>query len=205
MRFSRGSQVFLTYDRAQPQRDELVLPVTIVEDAPDRTVAYLAAGTPIQKLVPADGSTLPRDTPYATVGRMKRVPAKSIWVNTNVLICWQPAWTWDVRLMWDSDSHEFLCWYVNIQDPIRRTDTGFHTTDHFVDVVVASDKSWELKDEAELEDATELGLYTADQAAEIQESLAGAIRYLESWGWPFNSDLTEFAPDSEWSIPELLT
>lgn len=203
MSFQRGDHTLLTYDRAQPARTELILPVTVLEDSPTGTMVYLSAGTRTQVLILADGSTPPRDTPYSELARMERIHGDSVWTSTDVLICWQPDWTWDVRLMWDSTSGTFLCWYVNIQDEIRRTGPGFSSTDHFLDIVVAQDKTWRLKDEAEFEDAVQLGMYTDAKVANIRNSLDQAINHVESQGWPFNTELERFTPDHDWSLPVL--
>lgn len=201
MTFQIGDRTLLTYDRAQPARTELILPVTVVEDSPDRTMVYLAAGTPTRSLLLADGSSPPRDTPYSTLAQMERKLGDSVWTSTNVLICWKPQWTWDVRLMWDAESLEFQCWYVNIQDQMRRSKTGLTNTDHFLDIVVAPDRAWTLKDEAELNDAVQLGMYTREEQAKIRESLDEAIRHVESQSWPFDTDLRGFTPDPLWDIP----
>lgn len=203
MSFQRGDHTLLTFDRAQPARTELILPVTVVDDSPDQTVVYLAAGTPTQKLVLADGSSPPRETPYSELALKERVPGKSIWIRTNVLICWQPDWTWDVRLMWDVESLEFQRWYINIQDRVRRTDTGFRTTDHFLDIVIKPDYGLTLKDEDEFGDAVKLGMYTDDEAANIRDSLDNAIKHVEVQGWPFGTGLEEFTPDKDWNLPGL--
>lgn len=200
MSYSPGEQILLTFDRKVPRRRELVLPVTIIDDSPQQTIVSITAGTPTKALMLADGSTPPRNLPYRELAKMDRVLGDSIWTGTNVLFCWRPDWLWDVRLMWDAFSGEFLNWYVNIQDPMRQTDTGFATTDHFLDVVVLPDFSWTLKDEAEFEDAVMLGMYTNSEIATIRESVASAINLVESRGWPFDSRLICAPPGMESTV-----
>lgn len=205
MSFGNGQQALLTYDRASPSRTELILPATVVEDTPERTAIYVTAGTPIRTLLHADGTPVPRDTPYLEVAKMDRVLGDSVWTSTNVLICWQPEWQWDVRLMWNARTWEFTCWYMNIQDRMRRDDSGFSTTDHFIDLVVDSRCKWTIKDQHELDDAIHLEMYSPTEASAIRAALHGAITHVESRGWPFNSSLQDFRPNPHWPIPPLHT
>lgn len=160
-------------------------------------MVFINTGTPIRASMLADGGRLPRDIPYRELVKLERVLGETTWVNTNVLFIWQPEWHWDVRLYWHELSHEFLGWYINIQDPMRRTADGFFTTDHLLDVTVEPDRKWSFKDEAELSDAVELGMYTPEQRSLIHKWAREAVELVEAWRWPFESDHRLFRPESE--------
>ena len=55
-----------------------------------------------------------------------------------------------VWVFWHGPEREFRGWYVNLQEPFRRTSLGFDTQDLELDLVVALDGSWQYKDEEKL-------------------------------------------------------
>ena len=97
-----------------------------------------------------------------------------------------------------------LEWYVNLQDPLRRTSIGFDTTDHTLDVIVAPDRSsWRWKDEDELDAAIELGLYTHEQAAGFRAQGERAVERILRREPPFDRDWWDWRPDPAWPEPSL--
>ena len=72
-----------------------------------------------------------------------------------------------------------VCWYINLQDPIRRTEIGFDTMDHMLDVVISPDMdSWEWKDEDELAAAEKAGIGSKEKAQAIRQEAERAIELL---------------------------
>lgn len=199
--FQEGSRVPLTFDRAVPKRNELILPLTVIDDTPDRTVAFVTAGTPITATTQSNGEPMPRNIPYREMAALDRTLSLSTWKHTDVIFIWQPEWHWDVRLYWQAETRDFLGWYVNVQDEVRRTINGFATTDHFLDVTIQPDRSWSLKDEAELSDAVDLGLYTIQQQDQIHSWAGSAIELLETRQWPFNVEPVSFRSLLESATP----
>lgn len=47
-------------------------------------------------------------------------------------------------LFWDAASWAFRGWYVNLQEPLRRTAVGHDMRDQALDIVIAPDGSWSL-------------------------------------------------------------
>lgn len=186
--YSPGDLVTFTYNRIKPRRDELILPLTIVEDLPDHTIAFITAGTPISATRLVDGKPIPRDIPYREIADLPRSLQKVTWVKTNVLFIWKPEWHWDVRLYWDEDSGEFTGWYMNIQDPVRRVEGGYASTDHFLDIVIAPNRQWHFKDRAELEDAVEIGMYSLAESESIHTWADEALELVRNCSWPFNTE-----------------
>ena len=56
---------------------------------------------------------------------------------------------------------EQLSWYVNLQTPTIVADGRIDTTDQALDIVVSPDGEWRWKDEDELAEAVELGIWTS--------------------------------------------
>jgi predicted RNA-binding protein associated with RNAse of E/G family len=101
--------------------------------------------------------------------------------------------------LWDHASHRFLDYYVNLQDPLRRSADGFDSLDHVLDVV-AADSTWRWKDEDEFADAVHLGLFSAAEAEAIRgagERVIGRLAELLPTGWE------DWRPDPAWPLPGL--
>jgi NAD(P)H-flavin reductase len=47
-----------------------------------------------------------------------------------------------VWVFWEGASRDLAGWYVNIQEPFRRTSIGFDTQDLELDIVIEPDGSW---------------------------------------------------------------
>lgn len=187
----------LIYDRAKPERVELVLPVSVLEDTDEHTMVSISAGTAIQAGLLTDGSKPPRNIPYRELAALDRVLGKTTWVNTNVVFIWKPEWHWDVRLYWSAESNQFIGWYINIQNCMRRADEGFVTTDHFIDIQVQPDRNRAFKDEEELSDAVNLGLYTASEHNLIRSWAHAASQLIENRLWPFDVSPSSFGMTSK--------
>ncbi|MBV8715140.1 MAG: YgaC family protein [Chloroflexi bacterium] len=80
----------------------------------------------------------------------------------------------------------FLFWKINLQAPLRRTPLGFDSWDHLLDLWVMPDGSWSWKDEDELEEAVDLGLFSEAEARAIRaegERVIGRLDGLIPTGW----------------------
>jgi uncharacterized protein len=106
-----------------------------------------------------------------------------------------PGVAHSILLFW-SETDEFRGWYVNLEDPLRRTELGYDYEDHFLDVWVEPDGSWRWLDEDELEEAVERGMLGDAKAREIR---AEGERVVEAW--PFPTGWEDFRPDPAWPLP----
>jgi predicted RNA-binding protein associated with RNAse of E/G family len=104
---------------------------------------------------------------------------------------------------WDDD-WRFEGWYVNLQEPLRRSRFGFDTADNVLDLVVRDDLSWQWKDEDELAEAVQLGRFTAAEADALYEEGARATAVIDARAWPFDRDWSAWRPDPDWPEPPLL-
>src|SRR5205085_851562 len=72
-------------------------------------------------------------------------------------------------LFWNVERDEFVGYYVNLQEPLRKSSAMcFDSFDHTLDIVIAPDSSWRWKDSDELDFAVELGLHNATEARQIR-------------------------------------
>jgi hypothetical protein len=103
-----------------------------------------------------------------------------------------------IHVLWDGNPVEFTGWYVNLQEPLRRSPLGFETDDLVLDIRVQADGNTAWKDEDELEEAVRLGRFTEEEARAIR---AEGERVLEERPWPTGWE--DWRPDPAWPLPEL--
>jgi hypothetical protein len=87
---------------------------------------------------------------------------------------------------------------VNLQLPLRMTDRFVDTTDQALDLLAFPDGTWRWKDEDELEEAIELGIWTEHDAAEMR---AEGERLIAERPWPTGWE--DWRPPPEWGPLEL--
>ena len=96
------------------------------------------------------------------------------------------------------------CWYVDLQEPLRRTVVGFDTMDNLLDIVISPDLSeWQWKDEDEFQEAVAIGVYSAEEARAIRAEGERAIELLRAGQPPFCDGWDKWSPPVEWQIPQL--
>jgi Protein of unknown function (DUF402). len=172
-------------------------PATVVEDTPDRSVFYVP---PVVRCLQARSSD----------GAEVRIPTREWRLEDarsghhRVLSFAFPRTPYSVLARWDADTDEFRGWYVNLQAPLHRTDVGFDTREHVLDVLIPADRStWSWKDEDELETAVADGLFTAEEAERFRAAGERAVEQILLREPPFDEDWEDWRPDPSWPIPEL--
>lgn len=166
-------------------------PRIVVRDDEDVVVLHLPVGTPA-KLPGYDGR------PIRGQADRHWDLQDHTWHTSNLLTVIPCGRAHCIDLLWEGDTGAFAGWYVNIQEPIRRSRLGFDTDDLILDIRVQPDGSWEWKDEDELEEAVRLGRFTGDEARAIR---AEGERVLEERPWPTGWE--DWRADPSWGLPEL--
>ncbi len=179
----------------------LVMPVTVVADRDDLIAHYLADGTHYLRRVAIDGRPPPRVIPAAAISPAGTRFDVGTWRGSHRLIVTRPGEAHAVFLKWRAPSWDFIEWYVNLQEPLRRTEHGFETRDHFLDIKVAPDRSWQWKDEDELEEAIGAGRVTRAEAHAIRREGESVIPDIEAGRFPFDDSLIDWRPYPSWTIP----
>jgi len=108
---------------------------------------------------------------------------------------------YSVWVFWSGEKREFRGWYVNLQEPFRRTATGYDTQDLELDIWLPREGGWELKDDHVLEDRVREGRYTSEQVTATRAEAQRIIEEVEAgnrW-WP--DDWAEWEPDPSWPTP----
>lgn len=123
---------------------------------------------------------------------------------------------WDISTLWlvNTDAHhavwvswlengDHLGWYINLQEPFRRTERGYRWMDLMLDVVVEPNRRWRWKDEDEFQAMTDHRLIDETRAARIRAEARQVIRGLEANEPPFCDPWPAWRPDPSWPFPAL--
>lgn len=163
-------------------------PVVVVEDTDELLVTYLPEESPFAFPPSADGR------PHPWLG-------KQAWAGHGVLMLRRPLEAYSVWHFWDGPDRRFAGWYLNLEEPFRRTATGYDTQDLELDIWIPAGEQWRFKDEELLEDRVADGRYTPEQRNAIRRigaELGAMLDRGERWwdeGW------ASFAPDPAWRAP----
>jgi predicted RNA-binding protein associated with RNAse of E/G family len=169
--------------------------LTVVCDEPDLIALYQPAGAPWQR-------------PYSRDGRPLRLPLEP-WtlrddaLPEDALRLVVPGEAQSVLLIW-RERWQLMCWYINLEEPFRRTGIGFDYMDQTLDIVVKPDMStWRWKDEDEFEEAIAKSIYSRQQAQVIRAEGERALERLLARMPPFDQRWEEWRPDPGWRRPQI--
>ena len=157
----------------------------VIEEHDDLVVVWMPSGAEARLPVGPDGAVL-------------RIPQPE-WrlvengVRREALTLIRPGVAHSVWLFFEDDTLE--CWYINFEEPARRSAAGFDYADWKLDLIVEPDGRYRWKDEDELETAAALGLLDADTV------WAEAERVLADPPWPTGWE--DWRPDPSWPPPRL--
>ncbi|MGN6484982.1 MAG: DUF402 domain-containing protein, partial [Thermomicrobiales bacterium] len=167
------------------RRTGLVLPATVVDTTGGDLVCFVADGTPMLRLLPSPGSSLPRVLSPSEIeaDTLRLVP--QVWTGTHVLSIVPRDARYAIRARWQTD-WTFLGWYVNVQTVTEVQADRWITEDQFLDIVVQPDRAWAWKDEDELAEAVRIGRLPADEAALLTAVGESLILRIERAEWPFS-------------------
>jgi len=169
-------------------------PHVVVEESGEAVVLHVPVGTPA-KFPTSDG---PAVGPIRGQTDRTWTLRDHVWERYRVLrlIRWGAGHS--LELFWHAEDDAFAGWYVNLQEPLRRSPAGFDTDDLVLDVWVEPDGTWQWKDADELEIAVALGRFTPDEARAIR---AEGERVIAARPWPTGWE--EWTPDPSWPVPRL--
>ena len=144
------------------QKIWFVIVAYVVQDSDDLIALYWQPGTP---------NRLPAKRITGEDFLVKHQPElyPNIWKRTNLLMLVKPGNFHSVELMWDESFDNLICWYINLQEPLRRTPLGFDTMDLALDIVISPDLTrWQWKDEDEFKSLVEVGVISNHKSLEVR-------------------------------------
>ena len=168
------------------------VPVIVVQDTADLVATYLRVGTRYKQ----------RAGPLWCIEDWQL--GDQVWERNDVLALVTPGAAHGVWAMWHHGDRSFNCWYVNLQEPYRRTSMGFDTMDQELDIVVKADRSeWRWKDEEAFSKLHAMGVFSAEEARAIRAEGEGVLESMRNAQPTFSSGWENWAPPPGWPIPEL--
>ena len=125
------------------------------------------------------------------------------WRGHGVLQLQRPDEMHSIWVFWHGPERDFAAWYVNVQEPFRRTAIGIDTQDLELDIVVEPGGGWTVKDDEQLEPWIERGRYTKDEVAAIRAEGARVVAELEAGRRWWSEEWVAWKPDPTWPPPRL--
>ncbi|MEU3370492.1 DUF402 domain-containing protein [Streptomyces sp. NPDC006660] len=148
-------------------REWMVYPLRVVADDGVLLAAHLARGTP---LTFGGGAFKWGPHPW--------VHFEHTWQSDGVLQLQRAGDGYAVWARFKGD--ELQDWYVNFQQPLRRTARGFDTLDQELDLVITADgSSYVWKDVDHFEERVRSGGFGPGEAEAVREAAAEVVRLIE--------------------------
>jgi hypothetical protein len=194
-----GEAVVLRYVTTDG-RIEMCWPCRVVEDTDDVVALFIAGGSPY-KAGPKRTAAEKRRHPRAPFP-----PDEYVW-RYDTLRLMQPGTAHSVSIFWGGDqsgARMLLKYFVNLEEPFRRTAVGFDTQDHTLDVEVAPTLAWRWRDENELANHVAEGFYTAELAAAARAEGERAIDAIERREHPCLRAWPDWQPPASWQRPSFV-
>ena len=189
-------------------RVRIARPVTVVEDRPERTILLLVPGA--QCKFPSDLLARKYDNSAAEIPSRWQVQASGqwamidwVWQAQRFLIFMEPGAYYTTNLLWCDETDEFRAWYVNFEQPFRRTPIGFDSLDLELDLVIQADGTQRWKDEAEYHEGIQQGGISAEEVRQIDAAKPIVLERIARKEEPFDTRWLNWMPSYEWAIPEL--
>jgi len=158
----------------------------IIEDGPELIASYTPPRSPALVAVGASGKRLRIPEPDWAL--------EETVTHDGVLGVHTPGAQHSVLAVFGVTGR-FEYWYINLESDLERTERGFQYEDHFLDVVVQPGlRSWLWKDEHELAEVVERGLFSPEKAAAIRAEGERAVAWLLARRPPYDRPWEEWRP-----------
>jgi hypothetical protein len=174
-------------------------PEIVVQDTPELLALYIPRGARWKQARSLDDKKV--STRARKTGEWKL--ADAVWQGEGRLRLAVPGSKYSVLAFWNDNHESLLYWYINLEEPLTRTNRGFDYMDQLLDIIVEPDlKTWHWKDEDEFEEALDLGLISPQEAKSFRIEGEKALKLLQSGKSIFNS-WERWKPDPFWQVPVL--
>lgn len=202
MSFSPGETVLLQEvwnDRVWAAR-----PMRVVQDQDDLVALWFPKGTVWKRPITPPGTTRHPDRGVRHANLLRQgdwVFEDAEWDVSTLVLSGVDDWS-AIWVSWLDDGTQWG-WYVNLQEPLRRTSRGFETMDLALDVLIENDRSWRWKDDDELSTFVDMGVLDDSVAEQLRSEGRRVARKAEQNEPPFDGSCSNWKPDPSWPRPEL--
>ncbi len=188
--FQPGDEVVVRYITRLDGAVGMSWPYRVVRDDDDLVALYIPTGATYMQWQTPEGG--PRQLGEA---RWRR----------DVLRLMFPGKPYSIWLFWEPspDARQFTTYYVNFEEPFRRTPIGFDTNDHTLDILVAPDLTWRWKDREDFDALITTGNFSAEFGSAVEEAAREAVELIESRLSPFCDRWHEWECPQDWAVPVL--
>jgi predicted RNA-binding protein associated with RNAse of E/G family len=145
---------------------------------------------------------MPAGTPHKrwTQTARGRELADAAWRRMTLRLMYPDRW-YSIWLTWDDEA--FQGYYVNFEEPFRRTPIGFDTNDHQLDIVVSPDRRWSWKDEDVVAERMRDGSFSHELVDAMHDQGREVVRAIELGSPPFDGARAAWRPSAGWTVPRL--
>jgi hypothetical protein len=187
-RFEPGEPVALRYITRADSSVGMTWPARVVHDTDDLVALWIPEGAEYRAW-------------HRPPGEERRlVPAR--WRRETLRLMF-PGHAHSVWCSWQGPGRAFHMYYVNFEEPFRRTPIGFDTNDHALDIVAWPDLRWEWKDLDEFQQLVETGVFTAPFAGAVRAEADRVIDAIERRAGVFADEWPAWRPPPGWTVPTL--
>jgi hypothetical protein len=180
-------------------RIEICWPCRVVVDREDVVALFIAAGSPYKAGPKRTAAEKRRQPPT------RLPPEEYVWRNDTLRLMF-PGQCHSVSLFWGAQSgrRRLLKYFVNMEEPLRRTAVGFDTQDHTLDIECTPELAWRWRDEQELANHVAEGFYTDALAAAARAEGERAIAAMRRREHECMRGWSEWSPPPEWPVPPFI-
>ncbi|WP_239634991.1 DUF402 domain-containing protein [Paenibacillus sp. H1-7] len=169
-----------------------VTTTTVVEDTPELIALYWGIDYPIKST----------RNPLKVSSEPLPELRDGTWGNSEVLMLIPANAAYAIYAFRDSAAH--FSWYINLQEPLRRTKVGFDTTDYLLDITLDKERSeWKWKDEADFNNSVAAGIISPDKAQAIRSEGVRALQWVQEGPAAFFDAWENWRPTADWKIPSI--
>jgi predicted RNA-binding protein associated with RNAse of E/G family len=182
------------------------VPHRVIQSTPDMMIGWVPAGTLAvhatnRGLPEAEGLT--RDQRKMLALKTLTARASEFAETPSKLAIFRPDRWSRINLGFDPLNGHFLGWYVDFELPLEPTPTGLATKDLVLDMWINPDRTWEWKDQEDLELAVAEGIFPPRYRAELDQEAERILTELDERRPPFTEDFSRFQPNPAWATPVL--
>lgn len=186
--FRPGEAVVLRYITRMGSSVGMTWPFRVVRDDDDLVALYLPSGGTFMRW-----NTSASGTRELVEGEWRR----------DTLRLMYPGKPYSIWLFWEGEGRPFTTYYVNFEEPFRRTSIGFDTNDHTLDIMVSPDLSWKWKDREDFDALVANGTVSAEFGESVNQAAREVLSLIENNGSPFSDAWHDWQPPDDWSMPAI--
>jgi hypothetical protein len=202
-RWQRGDTVMFRYppearmvrayqaERKDPVVHVLGRPHIVLEDTDERVALYMPEGATVWRWnLGANHPRPPRQTQGESVQLL--FPGQRYAVDIFYDAGSGPGPT--ATYYFPGVKGRFLGWKVDICSPFARSEAGFDMIDEVLDICVRPDRSFDWRDETDMEQFVAIGIYTAAEAEEFRRVGLDVIEMVKAHAPPFDDEWQTWRP-----------